>query len=110
MILSPGFHSLFLYAESCAPREDFDVSTQAVLPHSWQSLPNGKRLRALLKNGRDAKVSVVGIFEGGGERRYGLDGQKFRVSISEIRSVSKVNERQCLFCRNYDLSLFRSNR
>ena len=93
VILSPGFHSLFLHGESCAPREGFDVSTEAVLPHSWPSLPNGKKLRALLKNGRDAKVSVVGFFEGGGEKRYGLDGQRFRFSISEIRSVSKVNER-----------------
>jgi hypothetical protein len=86
VVLSPGFHSLFLYAEGCAPREDYDVATEAILPTSWESLPNGKRLRALLKHGRNAKVTVVGTFESG-EKRYGLDGQRFRFSISYIKSV-----------------------
>jgi hypothetical protein len=86
VVLSPSFHSLFLYGVGCVPREDYDVTTEAVLPTSWESLPNGKRLRAFLKHGRNAKVTVVGTFEGG-EKRYGLDGQRFRFSISHISSV-----------------------
>jgi hypothetical protein len=94
VVLSPGFHSLFLYGAACVPKEGYDVTkegydvtTEAILPDSWESLPNGKKLRAILKHGRNAKVTVVGTFEGG-EKRYGLDGQRFRLSISQINSVS----------------------
>jgi len=87
VVLSRSFHSLFLYGAGCVPRGDYDVTTEALLPTSWESLPNGKRLRAILKHGRNAKVTVVGTFEGG-EKRYGLDGQRFRFSISQINSVS----------------------
>ncbi len=84
VVLSPGEHSLALYDAACARKEGSDNSTQAILPNSWESLPNGKKLRAILKRGRNAKVTVVGTFESGGGR-YGPDVARFR----EVNSVSR---------------------
>ena len=85
--LQPSFHSLSLYDAACPPREDFDVTTQAILPDGWESLPNGKKLRGIIKHGRPAKVRLVGTFRSSVGR--GQDGQRFRFSISQIISVSK---------------------
>jgi hypothetical protein len=87
VILSPSEHVLSLYGESCVPREGYNVTTQAILPDSWESMPNGKKLRAILKHGREAKVKLVGTFENSGER-FGLGATRFRFSISRLNSVS----------------------
>lgn len=88
VILWPSEHSLSLYGAACVPREDYNVTTQAVLPTAWETLPNGKKLRAILKHQRPAKVQLVGTFESDGEP-YGPDVARFRFSISQIISVSK---------------------
>jgi len=87
-ILWPSDHSLSLYGAECVPREGHNVTTQAILPTRWESLPNGKKLRGILKRKRPATVEVVGIFERGGEP-YGPDAARFRFSISQIRSASE---------------------
>jgi hypothetical protein len=92
VVLSPGEHSLALYSGACVPKEGGDDSTQAILPDSWQSLPNGKKLRAILKSGRDAKVKLVGTFESGAGR-FGPDAARFRFSISQVNSVSRSDEK-----------------
>lgn len=91
VILSPSYHSLFLYGVECVPKEGYDVTTEAILPSSWESLPNGKKLRGLLKHGRKARVTLVGTFESS-KQRLGLDGQRFRFSISQIQSVSPYRD------------------
>ncbi len=90
VVLSPGEHSLVLYGDACLRKEGYDDSTQEILPDSWESLPNGKKLRAILKHGRDAKVKLVGTFESG-QTRYGPDVARFRFSISQANSVSRWN-------------------
>lgn len=92
VILSPSEHALYLYGPDCIrPGEGYDDTTQAVLPTGWESLPNGKKLRLILKRGRQAKVEVIGIFESG-DRRYGPDGAaRFRFVISELSSVEKAS-------------------
>src|SRR5271170_6335713 len=47
-VLSPSFHSLFLSSPSCRHKEGLDLTTEAILPPSWDSLPNGKHLRKFL--------------------------------------------------------------
>jgi len=90
VILSPSEHALFLYAAPCVSKERYDDTTQAVLPKGWESLRYGKKLRTILKDGRPAKVVLIGIFESG-DRRYGPDGAaRFRFSISQINSVQDV--------------------
>jgi len=88
-ILWPSDHSLSLYGAACVPKEGHDVTTQAILPATWESLPNGKKLRAILKHQRPAKVELVGTFEsrGGG---YGPDAARFRFSITQVNAVSEV--------------------
>jgi hypothetical protein len=86
--LQPSFHSLSLYDAACEPKEGFDVAAEAILPDGWESLPIGKKLRRIIKHGRPAKVRLVGTFKSSGAR--GQDGQRFRFSISQIISVSKV--------------------
>ena len=88
VILWPSEHVLTLFGAECVPKEDYDVTTQAILPANWESLPNGKKLRGILKYQRPAKVRVIGIV-GSREQRYGLDATRFRFSISQIDSVSK---------------------
>src|SRR6266481_1293834 len=61
-ILQAGFHSLFLYSANCPSKGGFDVTTQAILPDGWESLPVGKKLSKIMKHGRPAKVRVVGTF------------------------------------------------
>src|SRR5215813_11126536 len=57
VILSPSEHALYLFGSTCVqPKEGYDHTTQAVLPMGWESLPNGKKLRAILKHHRPAKV------------------------------------------------------
>lgn len=90
VILQSGFHSLFLYSASCAPKDGFDVTTQAILPDGWESLPIGKKLSKIMKHGRPAKVQVVGIFRSTIKR--GLEGQRFRFMISLINSASRVSD------------------
>ena len=63
------------------------MTTQAILPPAWESLPNGKRLRSILKHHRSAKVELVGTFSNGGDR-HGPDAARFRFSISRVISVS----------------------
>jgi hypothetical protein len=92
-VLSPGEHSLALYSETCPREKGYDDSTQAILPDLWESLPNGKELRAILKRGRDARVKLVGTFESG-PKRYGPDVARFRFSISRVNSVSRFNRNQ----------------
>lgn len=84
--VQPSFHSLSLYSSACAPKERFDVTTQAILPDGWESLPNGKKLRRSIGHHRPAKVQLVGTFRSSVER--GQDGQRFTFSISKIVSVS----------------------
>jgi hypothetical protein len=88
VILWPSEHVLTLFGAECVPKEGYDVTTQAIFPANWESLPNGKKLRGILKYQRPAKVRVIGIFESR-EQRYGLDATRFRFSISQIDSVSK---------------------
>ena len=88
-ILHPGEHSLTLYGLSCPPKFGGNLSTEAVLPSMWVSLPNGKQLRKLLKKGKNARVKVSGTFESG-RRFYGTDGAMFRFTVSEISSVEKA--------------------
>jgi hypothetical protein len=87
VILSPSEHLLTLYGTACVPKQGYNVTTQAILPDSWESLPNGKKLRGILKRGRDAKVKLVGMFDNSG-KDYGLDAIRFRFSISQVNSVS----------------------
>lgn len=91
VILWPGEHSLSMFGAACAPKEGYDTA-ETILPTGWESLPNGKKLRGILKHGRPAKVTVVGIFESSGGR-YGPDAARFRFSISQINSVSKYSAR-----------------
>lgn len=84
-VLSPSIHSLFLSSPACK-REDVDFTTQAVLPASWESLPNGKRLRKFLHRGKSASVKLTGTFDAD-PQRYGPDGARFRFVISGISSV-----------------------
>jgi hypothetical protein len=85
----PSDHSLSLYGATCVPKEGYDVTTQAILPAAWESLPNGKKLRKFLHRGKSASVKLVGTFEGDAHR-YGPDGARFRFVISEISSVEKA--------------------
>jgi len=82
----PGFHSLFLYSSECASKEGFDVTTEAILPDGWESLPNGKKLTRTIRHGRPAKAQLVGTFRRSVSR--GQDGQWFRFSISKIVDVN----------------------
>jgi hypothetical protein len=85
--LEPSFHSLSLYDVACGSKEGSDVTTEAILPDGWESLPIGKKLRGIIRHGRPAKVQLVGTFKSSVTR--GRDGQRFRFSISQINSVSK---------------------
>jgi hypothetical protein len=87
VILWPSEHSVSLFGSACRPREGDDVTTQAVLPPAWESLPYGKKLRSFLKRHRSAKVELVGTFSSDGER-YGPDAARFRFSIVRLISVS----------------------
>jgi hypothetical protein len=88
-VLFPSIHSVFLLGPSCKFKEDIDSTTEAILPSSWVSLPNGKELRKFLHRGKAASVKLVGRFEGDGNR-YGPDGARFRFTITEISSVKKA--------------------
>lgn len=88
-IITPSFHSVFLSSPSCKSEKDADFTTQAVLPSSWESLPNGKELRKFLRRGKSARVKLIGMFEADAER-YGPDGARFRFVISGISSVAKA--------------------
>lgn len=85
-VISPSIHSLFLSSPACNAKEDPDFTTQAVLPASWETLPNGKELRKYLRRGKSASVKLTGTFEAD-PQRYGPDGARFRFSISGISSV-----------------------
>jgi hypothetical protein len=82
VILSPSDHSLSLYGTECVPKEDYNVTTQAILPAVWDSLPNGKKLRTILKHRHKARVELVGTFESD-RGPYGPDVARFRFSISQ---------------------------
>lgn len=88
-VLYPGDHSIALYSPSCAPKEGFDISMQAVLPIAWESSPKGKRLRMFLSKRKPAHVKITGLFESGPDR-YGPDIARFRFTITDISSVEKV--------------------
>ena len=92
VILQRSFHSLSLYDTACAQKEGFDVTTQAILPDGWQSLPIGKKLGGIIKHGRPAKIQVVGTFRSSVIR--GQDGQRFRFSIFQINSVSEATSKR----------------
>lgn len=85
-VISPSIHSLFLSSSACNAKEDADFTTQAVLPGSWETLPNGKELRKYLRRGKSASVKLTGTFEAD-PQRYGPDGARFRFSISGVSSV-----------------------
>lgn len=86
-VISPSVHSLFLSSPRCNREENADLSTQAVLPPSWEALPNGKALRKFLHRGKSASVKLTGTFEAD-PQRYGPDGARFRFAISGISSVA----------------------
>ena len=71
------------------PREDLHVTTEAILPPSWDSSRNGKRLRKFLHRGKSASVKLIGTFEYDGDG-YGPCGTRFRFVISEISSAEKA--------------------
>jgi hypothetical protein len=83
VVLSPNEHSLALYGASCVPRQGFDVTTEAVLPTAWETMPYGKRLRDVLRRQRPATVKLVGTFESKGGP-YGSNEARFRFTISQV--------------------------
>lgn len=85
-VISPSVHSLFLSSPACNAKQDADFTTQAVLPASWEALPNGKELRKFLHRGKSASVRITGTFEADSQR-YGPDGTRFRFTITGISSV-----------------------
>ena len=85
-------HSLALFSQSCKPREGFDVTMEAVLPKGWESLSNGKQLRAFLKRFKEAHVRLTGRFESASSR-YGPDAARFRFVVSGIFSVERPSEK-----------------
>jgi hypothetical protein len=87
-ILSPGEHSTVFYNASCIPKEGFDTRIFPMLPPDWSSSPKGKKLAKIFRNGKDARVTLSGRFEGSGGP-YGPDVAPFRFSVSEIMSVEK---------------------
>jgi hypothetical protein len=89
VILAPSEHALYLYGTACVPKQGYDVTTKAILPPTLESLPNGKRLIAILRRQRAAKAEVVGTFENNAEP-FGLDPSRFRFTIAEIASVKEV--------------------
>jgi hypothetical protein len=89
VILRPSEHALYLYGERCVPKEGYNVTTLAILPPGWESMPNGRKLTAILRKGRPAKVRVMGTFEND-EQRYGPHPSRFRFSISKVNSVTRV--------------------
>ena len=78
-ILFPSVHSVFLLGSSCELKGNIDSTTEAILPPSWVSKPNGKELRAFLHRGKSASVTLVGTFKGDGIRRYGPDGDEISI-------------------------------
>lgn len=88
-ILSPGEHSLLLYGATCVPREDYNVTTQAILPDSWNSTEAGKKLSKILRHHHNAKVELVGTFESVGGP-FGPDVARFRFSISQVKSAGEA--------------------
>jgi len=84
--LQPSFHSLSLYSSACTSKEGFDVTTQAILPNGWETMPNGKKLKRSIGHGRPVNVQLVGTFRSSVSR--GQDGQRFTFSISKIISAS----------------------
>jgi hypothetical protein len=90
-VLFPSFHSVFLLSPSCMPREDLHVTTEAILPPSWDSSRNGKKLRKFLHRRKSASVKLIGTFEYSGYG-YGPDGTRFRFVISEISSVERARD------------------
>ena len=78
--VQPGLHSLSLYSSECASNEDFDVTTQAILPDGWESLPNGKKLSRIISHGRPAEVQLVGTF---------IIGAVFRADKMDSGSASR---------------------
>ena len=90
VILSPGDHSLSLFGSGCVPKVGFNVTTQAVLPASLDSLPHGKKLKSILNRGREARVEVVGVFESD-RGPYGPDIARFRFTISQVNAVSEAH-------------------
>jgi hypothetical protein len=87
--LFTGEHSLTLYSPSCPPKLGINARIEAVLPPSWESLPNGKQLRKFFHRRKSASVKLIGTFESGAYS-YGPDGARFRFVISEITSVEKA--------------------
>jgi len=88
-VLFPSPHCVYLLSRSCMPKEDLHVTTEAILPPSWDSSRNGKKLRKFLHRGKSASVKLIGTFEYSG---YGSGpcGTRFRFVISEISWVGKA--------------------
>lgn len=84
--MSLRLDSLFPSSPACNGKESADLTSQAVLPPSWETLPNGKALRRFLQRRRSASVRRTGTFEAD-LQRYGPDGARFRFTISGISSV-----------------------
>lgn len=93
-VISPSIHSLFLSSPVCNVT-GADLTTQAVLPASWETLPHGKELRKYLHRGKSAAVKLIGTFEAD-PQRYGPDGARFRFVISGISSVGTASPDFCL--------------
>jgi uncharacterized protein (DUF927 family) len=68
-----------------------DFTTQAILPPSFESLRDGKKLAKFLRRRKSASVKLIGTFEYSGHR-YGPDGARFRFVISEISSVERARD------------------
>ena len=92
-ILSPSQHSLGIFGAGCLPTASQDVTTEAILPTSWDENEAGRKLRTILRHGRNARVQVVGIFESVNSR-YGPDVARFRFTVSEIESVTEAGPLQ----------------
>jgi hypothetical protein len=60
VILSPGYHSLSLYGAACVPTEGYDVTTQAVLPDSWESVFLSIGYRSAGQRLRDNTLVTIG--------------------------------------------------
>jgi hypothetical protein len=87
----PGYRSLAFYDPTCQPTEQNNVTTQMVLPDSFNSTNLGKKLSKALRREHAAKVSVVGKFYGT-DGPYGPDHAKFRFVVERIDSVADVSK------------------
>lgn len=94
-LIQSGGHEVHVRSSECPSAAAVDRSASIEFPRGWNKTNLGKRLSAILRRDRSAKVRFEAIFESSGGP-YGTEATRFHFVLRTLQSVQELADTQAV--------------